>query len=300
MQIIDDYKNIIRPNEPLTAALGYFDGFHLGHMRILNELEKSGCKKAVVTFKNQPLAFITKSQTPYRIMGLEDKVEYFEQLGIDYLFIYDFDEELMNITKEDYVRIFIDGCNIKYVTAGFNYTFGRNREGNTDNLQRLCLPYGIEVQVMQPVMFGDKVLSSTLIRQCLYHGEVSTAAQMLGRPFYLKGKVIKGKELGGKLGFPTANIAIDKDILVPKWGVYVTRVQIEGHEHKGVTNVGDNPTIENDSLSVETHVLDFDGDLYGRELKIEFITMIRPEQKFSSVEGLKEQVERDIAFVRNY
>ncbi len=300
MHIIDDYKNIFRPDEPLCAALGYFDGFHLGHMKILNELNDGHYKKAVITFKNQPMAFITKNNAPYRIMSAEDRIAHFESLGIDYLFLYDFDDYLMNITKENFVNDFINGCNVRRIIAGFNYSYGKNREGDTSNLIDLCNKYSIQVKVVPPVMFGDKIISSSLIRSCIYHGELSSAAQMLGRPFYLKGKVIRGKALAGQLGFPTANIAIDKDILVPKWGVYETRILFDGAEYKGVTNVGNNPTIKNDRLSVETHILDFDGDLYGETIKIEFITMIRLEQKFPSVEGLKEQVERDIAFVRNY
>lgn len=298
MQIITDITEAVSIKEPLACAYGYFDGMHLGHMKVINATAGLGLKRAVVTFNNRPMNFINKNFSPDGIMSVADKAEFMEKAGIDYLFIFEFNEEIMSMSCEDFVEKYMSEINAREVVVGFNYTFGKNKEGNCSNIKHLCEKWGIKTHIVKEAFYGSEPISSTLIRKALYSGDVVMASQMLGRPFYIKGKINKGKQLGSKIGFPTANVETDSSLLIPKWGVYATKCTLEGRVYKGVTNVGNNPTVaENNGLSVETHIVNFSGDVYGKELKIEFLFRIRPDIKFNGVEDLVEQIGRDVKTV---
>ena len=298
MRIVTDIKEAVLIKEPLACAYGYFDGMHLGHMKVINTTAGFGLKRAVVTFGNRPMSFISPSVAPDAIMSMEDKIKFMEQAGIDYLFIFDFNEKIMSMSREDFVEGYMAEINVKEAVVGFNYTFGRNKEGDCSNIKALCKKYGINVSIVKEAFYGSEPISSTLIRKALYSGDVVMASQMLGRPFYIKGKINRGKQLGSRIGFPTANIETDSHILIPKWGVYATKCTLEGRVYKGVTNVGNNPTVaKNSGLSVETHIIGFNGDVYGKELKIEFLFRIRPCIKFNGVDDLTEQIGRDVKTV---
>jgi riboflavin kinase/FMN adenylyltransferase len=299
MKIITDYKVIADIKDPIAAALGYFDGLHLGHQMIIDATKIDGYKRGIITFKNQPAGFIAHTQKPTRLMTLEDKIEWMEKLGTEYLFLYDFTDEIKNITKDQFIEFFLKRWNVKYAVAGFNFHFGKNKEGDTDYLRKACAKNGIETCVVPPVTYRGEVISSTLIKNKLYAGDVETAAGMLGRPFYLRGEVITGKKLGRTIGIPTANIKVDADVLVPKWGVYQTRTHVNGCVYQSITNIGNNPTIAGDHLRIETHLLDFDQNIYDQDITIEFVRHIRDEIKFDDIALLKNQIMSDIAFVRN-
>ena len=299
MIIITDLNQVNQIKEPIAAALGYFDGLHLGHQSIIRHTNVPGMKRGIITFKNQPASYIAHTHKPYRLISLEDKIGMMEEMGTDYLFLYEFTDEVRNISKEDFIERFLYRCNVKHAVAGFNFSFGRNKEGDTAFLLSECRRLGIATEIIAPVTYDGDVISSTLIRNKLYKGDVVSAAKMLSRPFYLKGTVTEGKKLGRQFGFPTANIHVDEEIIVPKWGVYRTDVIIEGEKYKSITNVGNNPTIQGDPLRVETHLLDVDLELYGQTIKIEFIERIRDEIKFDSLDALRAQVLNDIQCVRN-
>lgn len=298
MIIITDYHQLPEIKTPIAAALGYFDGLHLGHQSIISHTDVPGMKRGIVTFRNQPAGYISHSQKPTRLLSLEDKISMMEEMGTDYLFLFEFTDEVRNITKQEFIRRFLYQSNVKLAVAGFNFNFGKNKEGDTEFLRTECERLGIGTKIIPPVLFEGDVISSTLIRQKLYKGDVAAAAKMLSRPFYLKGVVTEGKQLGRTFGFPTANIKVDEDIIVPKWGVYRTNVTVDGKCYKSITNVGNNPTIKGDSLRVETHLLDVQLHLYGKTIRIDFLDHIRDEIKFDSLDALMKQVLSDIDFVR--
>lgn len=300
MIIIDDYKSDYPYTDELSCAFGYFDGFHLGHMKVLDKTKQDGLKRAVVTFNNRPMNYVMHENKTEMLMSLEDKLKFFEKCGIDYLFIFDFDDEIMNTSKEDFVKNFMCRFNVKHAVVGFNYTFGKNKEGNAQNLSELCKPYGIAVEVVDEALYGTEAISSTLIREALKEGNVTAASQMLGRNYSLSGVVDYGKQLGRRIGFPTANLHTQGNIMLPKWGVYATKCTLLGKQYYGVTNVGNNPTVEDGTkVSVETHIIDFEDEIYGEELKVEFLFKIRDEQKFNGIDGLIEQINRDAKTVRD-
>ena len=299
MQIIRDYTQLFESETPIAVALGYFDGLHLGHQKIIECTDIPNHKRGILTFTNQPAGFITHSRKPSRLLSLDDKVEMMEKMGTEYLFLYDFTEEIKNMHKDEFIDIFLVQHHVKYTVAGFNFRFGKDKEGDTAYLQKACDKKGIQTLIIPPVRYQGKVISSSLIRKKLYEGDVSVAAEMLGRSFYIKGEVQHGKHLGRTLGMPTANIHVADDIIVPKWGVYQTKVVIREQVYNGVTNVGNNPTIIGDQLQIETHILDFDDDIYGQEITIEFVQHIRDEIAFSDILALKNQVRQDIEFVRS-
>ncbi len=300
MKIITDINAPFQSETPIAAALGYFDGLHLGHQKIISQTKVAGYKRGVITFKNQPAVFITQSKKPSRLLSTEDKISMLEELGTEYLFLFEFTENVKNMSKDDFIKIFLKKFNVRYAVAGFNFNFGRNKEGDINYFKKACKAEGIIPKVIAPVKYRGNVISSTLIRQSLYKGEVSAAAKMLGRPFYLKGKVIRGKKLGRLIGFPTANIEVADDIIVPKWGVYETNVVFNGQNFKSITNVGNNPTIHGDHLRIETNILDFDKDIYGQEIKIEFIHHIRDEKKFDDIMQLMKQIQSDIKAIKRH
>lgn len=298
MRIITDLHERTYSGEPLCAALGYFDGLHIGHMAIIDKTEKAGMSRAVITFSNQPAAYIAGSIAPQRLMKLSDKTELLAEMGIDYLYMYPFDEEMRNLSAEDFFERVIIANGVKKVVVGFNFNFGKGRSGNAEYLSEMCGKVGIDCEIIAPITDNGEVVSSSLIKKCLYAGDVTRAKRLLGRPFYIRGIVSSGKKLGRTLGFPTANLAVDNDLIVPKWGVYETETEVNGGRYKSVTNIGNNPTIETDNLRFETHIIDFEGDIYGTEIKVEFVRMLREERKFADVEELRAQVLSDIEMVR--
>lgn len=300
MKIITNINASFQCAVPIAAGLGYFDGLHLGHQKIIAQTNVAGYKRGIITFKNPPAVFITQSKKPSKLLSLEDKIAMLQELGIEYLFIFEFNESVKNMSKEDFIKIFLKKYNVRYAVAGFNFTFGKNKEGDISYFRKACKAEGIIPKVIPPVKYKGNAISSSLIRQSLYKGEVAAAAKMLGRPFFLKGKVTQGKKLGRLIGFPTANIEVAEDVIVPKWGVYETNVVINGQNFKGITNVGNNPTVHGDSLRIESNILDFDNDIYGQEIKIEFIKHIRDEKKFDNIMQLMKQIQSDIAGIKKH
>ena len=269
-----------------AVALGYFDGGHLGHAALLKktveEAKRLGCESAVFSFHTLP----TKSGAP--LSTQEDRLAFFADKGIENVILAHF-EELRSLTPEAFVSLLEERCCARLALCGFNFRFGAGASGDSALLCRL-LPESI---VLPPFLYGGAPVSASRIREALLSGAVEDAAAMLGRPYTVSGTVSHGKEMGRTLGFPTANIA--PETLLPRHGVYKTAVELDGTLYTGLTDVGVRPTVEGDGCArVETFLQGFSGDLYGKTLKISFLSFLREEKKFASVSKLQAQIAEDL------
>lgn len=295
MEIIRELKEI--PN--LSLALGFFDGVHLGHQAVIScavdFAKEEGTKSAVVTFQEHPFCYF-KGVSPKYILTLEDKYKYMEELGVDYVFELDF-ASICHLAPSQYLEdVLVKYFSPKAISTGFNHHFGVDKSGDvkflSDNQGRFDYLY---FATPPQSIYGD-VISSTAIRRYIKTGSVYMAQSMLGRKFSVSGSVIKGKQLGAKIGYPTANIIYPLDIIEPPYGVYDVDVELDdGHVYKGLANFGVAPTVSNDGIcTLEVHLFNFRGDLYGKNIKISFNKMIRPEIKFANIDELKTQIDIDV------
>lgn len=284
----------------LVLALGYFDGVHRGHQRVIRAaVEKAKELKAcsaVMTFDPHPSVVLGhKHKHIHYITPLEDKKEIIEELGVDYLFIVRFTSEFASLIPQDFVDQYIIGLNALHVVAGFDYSYGRLGKGTMETLPFHSRDMFTST-IISKLTDDDSKVSSTFIRESLKEGDVKKVRQLLGRPFKMKGTVIHGDKRGRKIGFPTANIELAYDYLTPKVGVYAVRMKIHDKWFDGVCNIGYKPTFKNPdeySLSIEVHIFDFHASIYGEEVYIEWYERIRDEQKFSGIEELISQIQKD-------
>lgn len=289
----------LNKNPDLSLALGYFDGVHLGHQKVIstavNYAHKNGNKSAVITFKDHPCCFF-KGVCPKYILTREDRLKHLEALGVDYVYILDFDAKLCLLSADEYLKnILIDNFSPKSISTGFNHYFGAKKSGGVDLLTKMQTLYGYEYFEVPPQKIYNETISSTAIRSALSKGQIENANEMLGYNFTISGEVIKGQQIGRKIGFRTANLIYPPELIDLPFGVYSVIVHYEGRQHKGITNFGIRPTVSNNhQCSLETHILDFDKDIYGENISVEFLKMIRPEKKFDSIEKLKKQIYLDI------
>ncbi|MGB9682068.1 MAG: bifunctional riboflavin kinase/FAD synthetase [bacterium] len=293
----------IQIDKPTIVTLGVFDGVHKGHQKILNSLvDKSltlGLPGVVITFHPHPSDVITKSHIGL-IMDLEDRIKLIEKFPHSYTVLIQFNEEFSKKLPIEFVEELIKRFNIKEIIVGYNFQFGKARRGDVNLLKNLGETYGFKVLVVPPVEYKDRPISSSRIREELKKGNIKDANEMLGRPFSIKGRVLRGKGLGKELGFPTANILPPEGILIPRFGVYASIGEIEdGRRYIGVTSIGIAPTVRADQMAVvETHLLDFSGDIYDRFMRINLIEWLRPEVRFKSIDALVEQIRKDISITR--
>ena len=290
-----------KENRKNFVALGSFDGLHKGHLsliRKINQLAEEGKGQSIVyTFKNHPRKFININSTLNLLMTNEEKISILEKEGIDILAFKKFDKETMKMSPEDFIKNICESFNIKGIVVGFNFKFGYKNAGDIKLLNELKSKYHFDLYVMEPCIYNDSVVSSTRIREAIIDGNMEEAFNMLARPYSLEGKVIHGKKLGRTIGFPTANISINKNMIIPKVGIYATKVYVNGKIYYGATNIGYNPTVNGDNLSIETNILNFDEDIYGKVITIEFLERIRDEKKFNGIEELKSQLQKDTNYV---
>lgn len=298
--INDGYeKKFTKPN---YVALGSFDGIHQGHLKLINkaiEISKENNGLSMVyTFTNHPLTVINKEKAPKLIMDSKTKLEILDKLGIDMVCLVDFNQQFMHIEPEEFINILVERYNAKGIIVGFNYRFGHQNRGDIKLLQELSERLNFDLHVVSPYKSANEVVSSTKIRMSITEGNVQEATELLNRPFLLRGEVIDGKKLGRTIGFPTANLKINEDMVLPKIGVYYTNVEYFGEIYKGITSVGLNPTVCGKNITVETYILNFDKNIYGDELKVYFIERIRNEEKFNSLDALKNQLYKDKEFAK--
>ena len=295
----------IKTEEGTAVALGNFDGVHLGHQKLIKEAvkyaEKNGLKTLVFTFSNHPKNVLGNGTEVKCILCTNKKAELIESLGVDYLVDVPFDEKMMKTTAEDFVRELLVGkMNMKAAFCGFNYKFGHKAKGTPDLLREMGEEYGFIVKEMKPYTLEENVVSSTLIRTLIASGRVDRCKTYMGRRYEITGEVVVGNRLGRKLGFPTSNLVIDPTMVTPPNGVYVTNCIYNGVSYASITNVGVKPTIGEYTKNVETHIFDFNKELYGKNITVEFIKKMRDEVKFDSVEDLSEQIVRDCREARKY
>ncbi len=285
--------------EAYALAIGFFDGLHKGHQTVIktaiDKAKEKNLQSAVMTFNPHPSHILGggKNKVGY-ITPFEEKVSVLEKLGVDVLFVVQFDEQLASLSPEKFIEIFIKKLGIQHVVAGFDYSFGAKGAGTMEDMKQLA--DGLyETTIVGKVTDQEDKISSTRIRTLLDEGKVEEAATLLGRNFKTIGEVVHGEKNGRKLGFPTANVLPPKDSILPLNGVYAVRLIVGEKQYDGVCNVGIKPTFEqeHEQVMVEVHVLNFDGDLYGQHVKVEWLYFIRKEQKFNSFDALIEQINKD-------
>lgn len=286
-------------NEPISMALGFFDGVHMGHQElikvVINKAENQNIKSAVLSFKEHPLTEIFPRYKPELLSSNQEKIKKLEDLLIDFIFLEEFNEALMKLTPEEFIRDFLlKKFNIKDLVVGFNYSFGYKGEGDAELLKKLGEKYGFNVHIVDPLIMNDDLVSSTNIRSYLKDGQVEEVTTLLGHPYFISGKIKSGKKLGRQYNIPTANLEMDTKKILPKNGVYFTRIKIDGKTYDGLTNLGFNPTFKNHPYSIETYIYDFNDDIYDKEVTLEFLHKIRDEKKFASLEQLFDQIKSDI------
>lgn len=288
---------------PCVVALGCFDGVHLGHREVIETAVRTAkeraIKSAVLTFDEPPRNLFKPAASPV-ITDYTEKQRAVRSLGIDIFISTPFNTEMSELSPVDFFKkLLIDRLNAVHVVCGFNYSFGKGGKGNVELLRELCLDRGVGFTCIPPVVLDGENVSSSAIRHAVREGNMQSAERYLGRPFAITIPVVNGQHLARKLGFPTVNQIFAENALIPMHGVYVTRVTISSKKHFGITNVGMRPTVNGTLLCSETHILDFEGDLYGKKLRVEFLKFMRPEIKFDSVDELSKRVHADIAQARS-
>jgi riboflavin kinase/FMN adenylyltransferase len=297
--MIYDLEQHKKPLKKPVLTIGNFDGVHKGHL-VLFDLVKERAKSigglsVVMTFEPHPFKTMKPGKAPQLITPTEQKLKLIEDAGIDIIFRIAFTKQFARVSARDFVQdILVDKIGIREVVVGYDYAFGHRREGNIELLQEMGNRLGFMVHIVQPVSVDHKLVSSTSIRHLVQEGDLSEAKRLLGRDYQVCGTVVKGKDRGARLlGFPTANLELI-DELTPKMGVYAVNVLIDDQTYDGVTNMGYNPTFGRGPFSVETHIIDFSGDLLGKTIRINFIERLRDEKTFDSPKDLADQIDRDI------
>ena len=305
MKLYFEIEAIERDPIGTSVALGTFDGLHIGHMEIINytkeaALEK-GLKSFVYTFSNHPRELLTPDHAPPKIMDIDEKVQIFTRAEVDYLALIKFDEAQMAMTPEHFIEsILIDKLNVKHLTVGYDYRFGKEGKGDVNLLKSFANAKGFTLDVVSPIMRNDVRVSSSLIRRLLEQGRVEEANFYLGRHHFIKGEVVRGKGKGKDLGFPTANLKIKEHISAIGPGVYITETHWKGKTYPSATNVGFNPTYAYTGLHMETFIEGIDQAMYGEVIEVHFIKRLRDEKKFHSELELIEAMHIDIEKMRLY
>ena len=297
------------PNTACVATIGNFDGVHLGHQAILEqvvtEAKTQDLRSVVIIFEPQPLEYFKADEAPVRLMRFREKYQAISEYGIDFVFCLKFDAHLSQLSAEEFIQqVMVDHLSIKHLVIGDEFRFGGDRSGDYALLKEAGKRFGFSVESTQTVECEESPLrvSSTLIRELLAKSNFSAAENALGRPYSFMGKVIHGQKLGRQLGFPTANVAL-KRTKVPFSGVYVVSLYLNGEDntpYQGVANVGVKPTVGNYLPSLEVHLFGFDRDIYGRNVRVVFHQKVRDEQRFNGIDALKEQIDKDVKQAKEY
>ena len=307
LKIIDlkNKKETEKLSGQLCVALGNFDGVHKGHLKLIDcavkEADISNCRSAVCTFEEHPANILSKDGIKL-ITSNEEKNDLFAENNLDYAIYEDF-LSVKDYTPDEFIdKILVDKLNVRCVICGFNFTFGKDGKGNPSCLKERLAEKGKKVVIMPPFCIEDVVVSSTEIRKLIEDGKMSEAMQLLGRPYFVDLPVLHGKELGRKIGIPTINQKFPKNRVVPKNGIYCCKCLIGGKEYAGVSNVGSRPTVNSDEndINCETHIIGFNGWLYGENVKVTFYSRLRDEIRFNDIDELKEKVMGDIKAAEYY
>ncbi|MCC6146144.1 MAG: bifunctional riboflavin kinase/FAD synthetase [Anaerolineaceae bacterium] len=284
------------------VTIGMYDGVHCGHRTILQpmaaEAHQNGIQAVVITFYPHPAVILRGLDTPFYLTSPQEKAALMKEMGINQVITLPFTRALADQTAEDFITQLVKHLGMRQLWAGSDFALGRNRAGNIQKLEQLGAALGFQVHVVAPINIDGKKISSSQIRRKILEGKVEEAADLLGRLYDIPGIVIHGDGRGASIGFPTANLEIWPQRLLPRNGVYATWVCRGGHRHPALINIGVRPTFENipPQPRLEAYLLNFSGDLYGEHLRVEFLKFIRPEKRFDSIAQLKKQINKDIRF----
>ncbi|WP_298419240.1 bifunctional riboflavin kinase/FAD synthetase [uncultured Kordia sp.] len=303
-----DFSEAYTAENPSAITIGTFDGVHVGHKKIIeNLIEKSdGLSTTLLTFFPHPRMVLQQDAGIKLINTIEERIQLLNETGLDNLIVYPFSKEFSRLTAKDFVRdLLIDRLNLKKIIIGYDHRFGRNRTANIDDLREFGEALNFEVAEIKAKEIDDITISSTKIRKALNEGDIETANMYLGYEFMLTGNVIHGKGLGRTIKYPTANIHIKENYkLIPKQGVYAVKSTIENRMVFGMMNIGTNPTVEGKEQTIEVHFFDFSDDIYNQNIQVLLLGRLRDEQKFESVEKLQEQLLKDkrqsLALIEKY
>ena len=304
-RIIRGFHHLMNAPAACVAAIGNFDGVHLGHQAVLDKLiVKSNDLKLpaiVIVFEPQPNEFFLLNKAPARLSLFREKLEVISSYSIDELCVLPFNEKLANMTAKTFIqRLLVDGLNIKYLVVGDDFKFGKGRQGNLGMLQQAGHIYGFGVANIHTFSVNQMRVSSTQIRHALQSGDLMLAKKLLGRPYWMSGRVAHGDKRGRKIGFPTANIHLHRHN-APLSGVYAVQLfGVQDEPIQGVANVGTRPTVNDSQALLEVHLFDFDSDIYGKRVRVHFLHKLRDEQKFTNFTALTEQIKKDAQQARLY
>ena len=295
MNVIED----IHPQSPTVATIGFFDGVHLGHRFLIQQVKvaatQTGWQSSIITFPVHPRQVIQSEFQPQLLSSPEEKIELLASTGVDNCILLPFTRELSQLTAYEFMQLLYDKYKVRMLVIGYDHRFGHNRAETFEDYCRYGRELGIHIMQASAYTQEQDKVSSSAIRRALQTGDIRTATKFLGYHYYLEGTVVDGYKVGRKIGFPTANLRVDfPNKLIPSIGVYAVYVYVNGEKHKGMLNIGYRPTINNGTdLSIEVHILDFEGDIYHQKMRIEFIDFLRPEEKFNSVDELVLQMQKD-------
>lgn len=294
-------KVIFDPEEPIenstSATIGNFDGVHVGHKKIIaavkEEAKQKGLSSCVITFHPHPQKVLQNIDIPL-LVPIRERLKLLEKEGVDVVACYTFTKDIAKIPAKDFVTdILIGKLNLKHLIVGPGFSFGRKREGNLDLLDKMGKEYDFDTEVVETALIDGEIVSSTAIRNLVREGNMTKAGKFLGYNFYIEGQVKEGERRGRQIGFPTANLDTDWDIL-PKVGVYATLAHVDSIVLNSITNVGYRPTFGNNELVIETHIFNFNEDIYKKRIEVEFVDRVRDEQKFNGPQALVEQIKKDV------
>jgi riboflavin kinase/FMN adenylyltransferase len=302
MEIEQELANM-SPRVGTFLTIGVFDGVHAGHRYLLEKLRQRAAEKdflsGVVTFDPHPQSVLhPHNQLPW-LTDLEDRIKSFQELGLDIVAVLTFTPKVAQLSARDFMSLLQKHLKMQGIIVGPDFALGRGGEGNIDLLRTLADEMKFTVEVVSPYTVNGEVVSSTLIRQALVQGDMTGVEKLMGRYFYLRGRVITSDKRGRDIGFPTANLDIKPQQALPNNGIYATITQVDSKQFPSATNIGTRPTFGEGKKMVETHLLDYKGNLYGKEIRVEFVQKLRDEKRFSSSEELKTQIEKDIREVKS-
>ena len=305
MELIRGLQNLRPKHQGCVATIGTFDGLHLGHQRILVDLQKKAVEhrlpSCVIIFEPQPDEFFLKKEAPARLSRLREKLIVLQQFDIDRVLCLQFTQAFSQLSADEFInQILVDGLGVKHLVVGDDFRFGHKRAGDFALLQQAGNDFGFKVEHKSTLEIDNERISSTRVRKALEHGELTKAEQLLGRPYGMCGRVAHGDKRGRIIGFPTANIYLHRNV-TPILGVYVVKVYgLPGGPVQGVANVGNRPTFDGTRTLLEIHLFDFDQDIYGHYVRVDFMHKLRDEKRFDSFELLKEQIFKDAENAKLY
>jgi riboflavin kinase/FMN adenylyltransferase len=303
MEFVRGLHNLRERHRGCVATIGNYDGVHLGHQHMISALRERagslGVPAVVVTFEPTPREYFEGASAPSRLTRLREKLQALEACGVDRVVVLRFDRRMQAMGAQEFVdRLLIHGLGVRHVVVGHDFHFARRREGTVETLRTAGRQHGFTVEEVGQFLLDGERVSSSLVREALNRGDLERATRLLGRPYRMAGRVRLGKKLGRQLGYPTANLALHRKV-VPLWGIFAVRVSGAGLvDYPAVSSLGTRPTVNGTDPLLEVHLFDFDGDLYGRNLDVDFIARLRDERRFESLDALVEQMHRDAAAAR--